>query len=143
MALRAITVRTVQALKPGTTIWDAAHREAVKGFGVRRQRGDAVYVVKYRVFGRQRFVTIGRHGSPWTPERARREAKQLLGLVADGRDPQAERVEARERAAGTLGRVAADYLKHAKKKQKPRSYSETERHLQTNWKPIFYILSIL
>jgi integrase len=117
-------------------IWDAGHREAVKGFGVRRQRGDAVYVIKYRVHGRQRFVTIGRHGSPWTPDKARREAKRLLGLVADGKDPQAEKLEARERAAGTLGRVAADYLKHAKKKQKPRSYSETERHLLINWKPL-------
>ena len=136
MALRGIAVRTVQGLKPGETIWDAGHREAVKGFGVRRQRGDPVYVIKYRVFGRQRFVTIGRHGSPWTPDKARREAKRLLGLVADGKDPQAEKIEARAKAADTLGRVMDDYLKHAKKKQKPRSYAETERHLLTNWKPL-------
>jgi len=136
MALRGIAVRTVQALKPGGTIWDAGHREAVKGFGVRRQRGDPVYVIKYRVFGRQRFVTIGRHGSPWTPDKARREAKRLLGLVADGKDPQAEKIEARAKSADTLGSVADDYLKHAKKMQKPRSYAEIERHLLTNWKPL-------
>jgi integrase len=136
MALNAVTVRTVEALGPNTTIWDSNHREAVKGFGVRRQRGDAVYVIKYRVYGRQRFVTIGRHGSPWTPDKARQEAKRLLGLVADGKDPQAEKIEARDRAAGTLGRVAADYLKHVNKKQRPRSYSETERHLLINWKPL-------
>src|SRR3977135_4248709 len=109
MALRGIAVRTVQALKPGETIWDAGHREAVKGFGARRQRRDPVYVIKYRVFGRQRFVTIGRHGTS-TPDRARREAKRLLVLVAAGRDPQAEKIEARDRAADTLGRVAGDYL---------------------------------
>src|SRR4029077_15627296 len=114
------------------TIWDAGHREAVKGFGARRQRGDPVYVIKYRVFGRQRFVTIGRHGSPWTPDKARKEAKRLLGLAADGKDPHAEKIEARARAADTLSRVADDYLK---KKQKPRSYAETERHLLINWKP--------
>jgi integrase len=136
MALRVVTVRTVQALKAGESIWDAGHREAVRGFGVRRQRGDPVYVIKYRVFGRQRFVTIGRHGAPWTPDKARREAKRLLGSVAAGKDPQAEKIEARERAAGTLGGVAADYLKHAKKKQKPRSYAETERHLLVNWRPL-------
>ena len=136
MALRGIAVRTVQALKPGETIWDAGHREAVKGFGARRQRGDPVYIIKYRVFGRQRFVTIGRHGSPWTPDKARKEAKRLLGLVADGKDPQAEKIEARARAADTLRRVADDYLKYAKKKQKPRSYAETERHLLINWKPM-------
>jgi hypothetical protein len=109
MASKGITVRTVHAMKPGATIWDAGHKEAVKGFGVRRQRGEAVYVIKYRIFGRQRFVTIGRHGSPWTPDKARREAKRLLGMVAAGRDPQAEKVEAQAKAADTLGKVADDY----------------------------------
>jgi len=136
MALKGITVRTVLALKSGETIWDAGHNEAVKGFGVRRQQRDAVYVIKYRVFGRQRFVTIGRHGSPWTPDKARREAKRLLGLVASGKDPQTEKAEARAQANDTLGKVAEDYLKFAKKKQKPRSYAETERHLLVNWKPM-------
>jgi integrase len=136
MALKGITVRTVQALKPGETVWDAGHNEAVKGFGVRRQRGVPVYVIKYRAFGRQRFVTIGWHGSPWTPDKARREAKRLLGLVAAGKDPQTEKADAKAKAADTLGKVADDYLKYAKKKQKPRSYAETERHLLINWKPL-------
>jgi hypothetical protein len=39
--------------------------------------------------GRQRWYTIGRHGSPWTPETARSEARRLLGLVANGGDPAA------------------------------------------------------
>jgi hypothetical protein len=101
MALQGVTVRAVQLLRPGQTIWDADHREAVRGFGVRRQRGNPVYVIKYRVFGRQRFVTIGAHGSPWTPENARREAKRLLGLVADGKDPQAEKANARAKNSAT------------------------------------------
>ena len=136
MTLKSITIRTVQALKPGETVWDAGHNEAVKGFGVRRQRGDAAYVIKYRTFGRQRFVTIGRHGSPWTPDLARREAKRLLGLVAAGKDPQTDKAEAKAKAADTLGKVAKSYLEYAKKKQKPRSYAETERHLLINWKPL-------
>jgi integrase len=136
MALKGITIRTVQALKQGETIWDADHKEAVRGFGVRRQRGNPFYVIKYRVFGRQRFVTIGPHGAPWTPDKARREAKRLLGLVADGKDPQAEKIEARAKAADTIGKVADDYLRQAKKKLKPRSYVETERHLCVNWKPL-------
>ena len=136
MALQSVTVRTVKALKAGQTVWDANHREAVRGFGVRRQRGNPVYVIKYRVFGRQRFITIGPHGSPWTPDKARREAKRLLGLVADGKDPQAEKMDARAKAADTIGKVADDYLKHAKKTQKPRSYAETERHLLVDCKPL-------
>ena len=75
MAALSITIRAVQSPAPGETIWDAGHRQAVRGFGVRRQHGLPVYVVKYRAFGRQRFFTIGPHGSPWTPEKARKEAK--------------------------------------------------------------------
>ena len=136
MAQTAITLRSVQALEPGATIWDAGHREAVRGFGVRRQRGDPVYVIKYRVLGRQRFVTIGPHGSPWTPEKARREAKRLLGLVADGKDPADEKAQAQLRERDTLGKIAEAYLTVARDRQKPRSYVETKRHLLANWKPL-------
>ncbi|WP_314963885.1 Arm DNA-binding domain-containing protein [Bradyrhizobium cosmicum] len=62
----------------------------------------ATYVLKYRVFGRQRFVTIGPHGAPWTRERARKEAKRLLGLVANGKDPAEERAKARLQTADPL-----------------------------------------
>ena len=89
-----------------------------------------------RVFGRQRFVTIGRHQFALNPDKARREAKRLLGLVAEHKDPQQEKTEARTKAADTIGRVADDYLAHAKKRQKPRSYAETKRHLTANWKPL-------
>jgi integrase len=136
MAVTGITARAVQALRTGETIWDAGHREAVRGFGVRRQRGHPTYVVKYRVFGRQRFFTIGPHGSPWTPAKARKEAKRLLGLVADGKDPADERAQAALRAADTLRRIADEYLKQAKQKQRPRTYSEIERYLLTDWKPL-------
>jgi integrase len=136
MAVSSITIRAVQALKPGETIWDADHREAVRGFGVRRQRDQATYVLKYRVFGRQRFVTIGPHGGPWTPGLARREAKRLLGLVADGKDPADEKAKARLQAADTLRVIADQYLRNAKQRLKPRTYSEIERYLLVSWKSL-------
>ncbi|WP_338834253.1 tyrosine-type recombinase/integrase [Bradyrhizobium septentrionale] len=136
MAVSSITIRAVQALKSGETIWDADHREAVRGFGVRRQRDQATYVLKYRVFGRQRFVTIGPHGAPWTPELARREAKRLLGLVADGKDPADEKAKARLQAADTLRAIADQYLRNAKQRLKPRTYSDIERYLLVSWKPL-------
>ncbi|WP_233475280.1 tyrosine-type recombinase/integrase [Bradyrhizobium brasilense] len=136
MAVSSVTIRAVHALKPGETIWDADHREAVRGFGVRRQRDQATYVLKYRVFGRQRFVTIGPHGAPWTPELARREAKRLLGLVADGKDPADEKAKARLQAADTLRTIADQYLRIAKQRLKPRTYSEIERYLLISWKPL-------
>ena len=136
MAVSNITIRAVQALKPGETIWDADHREAVRGFGVRRQRDQATYVLKYRVFGRQRFVTIGPHGAPWTPELARKEAKRLLGLVANGKDPADEKAKAHLQAADTLRAIADQYLRNAKQRLKPRTYSEIERYLLVSWKPL-------
>jgi integrase len=136
MASASITIRAVQALAPGDVLWDGGHKEAVRGFGVRRQRDQATYVLKYRVFGRQRFFTIGPHGSPWTPEKARREAKRLLGLVADGKDPADAKVEASLQAADTLRKITDQYLGVAKKKQRPRTYSEIARYLLITWKPL-------
>src|SRR4029079_13326955 len=74
-------------------IWDAA----VPGFGARRQKGASVaYVLKYRTAeGRQRWHTIGRHGSPWTPDTARETARIILGRVADGADPAGEKIAKR------------------------------------------------
>jgi integrase len=64
----------------------------VKGFLLSvTKTGNKSYVVEYRTGnGRgapKRRYTIGRHGSPWTPEQARIEAKRLLSLVAAGSDP--------------------------------------------------------
>jgi integrase len=86
-----ISKRTVDQLSPGSwnlLLWDCD----VKGFGVRcRASGAKYYFVKMRIGRRQRWITIGRHGSPWTPEAARREALRLLGLKAAGKDPATER----------------------------------------------------
>ncbi len=84
---RRVTKRVVDSLKPGELRWDVE----LKGFGVRCQRSAKVYLVKKRVGGRQRWITIGRHGSPWTPEMARREAQKLLGDIAAGNDPSISR----------------------------------------------------
>jgi integrase len=94
---KLIGLREIRALMPGETVWDAG-KGAVAGFGARRQTGDAVaYILKSRTAeGRQRWHTIGRHGAPWTPEAARTEAKRLLGEVARGGDPAAEKQSKRK-----------------------------------------------
>jgi integrase len=84
VSAKRIGKRDIDKLQPGHTIWDSA----VAGFGARRQVGAVSYVLFYRTAeGRQRWYTIGRHGSPWTPDEARHEAKRLLGSVANGLDP--------------------------------------------------------
>src|SRR6266852_232917 len=89
MARRKIGLREVRALQPRQTIWDST----VAGFGARRQRSEVIsYLLIYRTKeGRQRWHTIGRHGSPWTPETARDKARELLGEVVKGTDPAAEK----------------------------------------------------
>src|SRR6516164_2627148 len=93
MTGRRIGIRQITALRPGQTIWDPS----LPGFGARRQKSAAVsYVLFYRTKeGRQRWFTIGRHGAPWTPETARKEAQRLLGHVVEKRDPAIEKRIAR------------------------------------------------
>jgi len=80
MALGKITKTVVDQMQPGEWLWDADHREVVEGFGARRQRDGVFYYLRYRLHGRQHINSIGRHGSPYTPETARIEAKRRLGL---------------------------------------------------------------
>src|SRR5262249_17260054 len=99
-----VSKRTVDQLSAGV-IWD----RDVKGFGVRcRQSGAKHYVLKMRVGGRQRWITIGRHGSPWTPDTARRDALRLLGLRAAGKDPALERD--RQKGAATIAELGTRFL---------------------------------
>src|SRR5690348_2244655 len=118
-----ITKRSVDALHPTANgaecvLWD----NAVKGFGVRAQRGGSKsYIVHYRAgTGRGapiRKVTIGRHGSPWTPDTARREAKRLLGLVENGADPAADKAAGQK--APTMAELAERFLnEHVESKRK-------------------------
>jgi integrase len=104
-----IGLREVRALGLNEIIWDTS----VRGFHARRQRGPAVtYAAFYRTKeGRQRWHKIGRHGAPWTPEKAREEALRILGNVADGADPAAEKRAARK--ATTVAELCDVYLADA------------------------------
>jgi integrase len=106
---RRIGLREVRALGPGAELWDSG----VRGFGARRQAGPLVsYVLMYRPRdGRQRRFTIGRHGAPWTPDTAREEARRLLGDIARGADPSADKRETRE--AMTIAELCDVYLADA------------------------------
>jgi integrase len=109
MSGKRIGLRDVRGLSPGETIWDAA----VPGFGARRQQSEAIaYILKYRTKeGRQRWMTIGRHGAPWTPDEAREEARRVLGGVATGEDPSADKML--KRKAATVSELCDQYLADA------------------------------
>lgn len=126
-----ITKRTVDALKPGDLVWD----DDVSGFGVRRQRKAKTYVLKFRAGGRQRWYTIGKHGSPWTVEKARTEAKRLLGKVADGKDPSAVRDTLKDRPSvkDLCERFLEDY---AAEHKRPSSQYNDQANMQNHVIPL-------
>jgi integrase len=129
VAVRKISLKAVTELAPGQTVWDAE----VKGFGVRRQRRVAVYVLKFRDHdGRQHFMTIGRHGSPWTPDEARKEAKRRLHTRTEClAGPSALAL-----ASPTLETFSRTYLEsYARLHKKPRSVAEDRRNLELHILP--------
>jgi integrase len=116
-----ITKQSVERLRPGGEwLWDTV----LQGFGARRQVDGAHYALRYRVAGKQRIMSIGRHGV-YAPDRARNEARRLLGLIATGGDPLAEK----RRPAGLAAEVER-YLERKRPQMKPRTFTEVERHLR-------------
>lgn len=107
MATGFITKRAVDACQPRDrqfVLWDAGDK-SVKGFGLLvLPSGNKSYVFQFRLGGRAgrlRRYTIGKHGSPWTPDTARAHAKKLAEQVRLGIDPidaAREEIAARERA---------------------------------------------
>jgi integrase len=123
MPVAKLTLRTIEASKPAAvrfTIWDSE----VRGFGLRMTpKGERTYVVRYRARGRLRWYTIGRHGSPWTPDEARRDALRVLGRVAEGDDPAASKQA--DRDSESLSEFAMRYIdEQARTKNKPRTVTD-------------------
>src|SRR5215467_1757488 len=125
--LGKVTKSTVERLPLNAVLWD----QSLVGFGARRQLRHVHYLLRYRLNGHQRFITIGRHGT-FTPETARNEAKRLLGLVASKVDPATERVRPTE----TFGAEVDRYLERKRPSLKPKTIIEVERHLLVHAKPL-------
>ncbi len=129
--------RAVDALAPtqrDSFLWDTDMR----GFGVKcTPKGRKVYIVQYQLGGRGtplRRMTIGAHGSPWTPERARAEAERILAEVALGGDPAGAR--AKKRSELTVADVADRYLaEHVSIHNRPSTAKEASRIVEKRIKP--------
>ncbi|MGD9658756.1 MAG: tyrosine-type recombinase/integrase [Methylocystis sp.] len=127
MARGKISKRTVDALEwrsPGPAqqfLWDTA----LQGFGVYvLASGQKTYVAQFRRDGRSQRVKIGVHGS-LTPEQARAEAARILGRVALGDDPAAEKRE--RKAAQTVKAIADEFLAHIEQMKKTATAAEYRR----------------
>ena len=82
----------------------------LKGFALRvTAKGVKSFIVETTIGNKIRRMTIGRYGKV-TAEDARKEAKKILGKIAAGGDPVAEKKQARAKSV-TLKEVFEEYLK--------------------------------
>lgn len=158
MATGKITKRAVDAMPRAAMgarnyLWD----DGLKGFGLMvTDKGARSYILQYRIGGRgnpTRRVTIGKHGSPWTPETARNRASELLEQVRRKVDPfdaeratvEAATAEKESRAAHkvVLSRLAfetiADNFINGYAKKNLKRWKEYEGVIARDLKPAFGI----
>ena len=98
--------------------------DSLKGFALRITRnGIKSFVVEKLINRKVRRITLGRYGE-LTTEQARREAQKMLGKIATGIDPIAEKL-AEKACAITLMETWQDYIK-ARKSLKPKTRYDYE-----------------
>ncbi len=133
-----LTKRTVDAAKPKQSdyvLWDSD----LAGFGLRvRPSGAKSYIVQYRTAGGRsgvvRKVTLGRHGSPWTPDSARAKAWRILGTIANGADPAREKTE--KRRDMTVADLCELYLAEGCITKKPSTLATDRGRIERHIKPL-------
>lgn len=133
-----ITKRVVDAAAPRAATYLIRDTE-VKGFVlVVTPAGSRSYALDYRAgTGRRapkRRYTIGKHGSPWTPELARREAIILQGEIKDGHDPAVKRKAAREMM--TFAELCDAYLAEGVSHKKASTLKADKGRIVHHLKPL-------
>lgn len=129
-----LTKSVVEALRSEATpyfVWD----NQVIGFGVRvMPSGVRTYQVQYRKGGRTRRSSIGRHGVV-TADQARMRARELLGLVAMGRNPVEEL--AQHRRQPTVALLCDRFMaEHAGQHCKPSTRRNYHQIIELYIKPV-------
>ncbi len=93
--------------------------EKLPGFFLRVGQKTKIYFIEKKINGRPVKITIGAHGQV-TAEQARSRATKLIGQIADGRDPMAEKRAARQGQV-TLGKAFEDFLNSRQAGENPLS----------------------
>lgn len=109
--------------------------DQLKGFAVRiTKSGIKSFIIEKLINSKVRRITLGRYGE-LTVEQARKEAQKLLGKIATGIDPIAEKLSAKA-CVVTLDEVFKEYL-NSRKSLKAKTiydYKNTLRLAFSDWK---------
>jgi integrase len=116
-------------------LWDGE----LKGFGLKVSKGGRkTYICKYRSgSGRtapSRRMTIGAHGSPWTLDQARAEARKILGRAANGEDPAKEKQDVKKQI--TVSQLCDLYLQHGAGTKKASTLATDKGRIERHIKPL-------
>jgi integrase len=137
MKLMATTVRAAK-IEPGkseTIYFD----EDVPGFGLRlRAGGSQTFVFQYKIGNKQRRLALGKATALNLTE-VRKLALQHYASVKRGEDPASDKAEARRQASETFKSCLDQYLEALRKRYRPRSFKEIERHLTKHAKPLHHM----
>jgi integrase len=136
-----LTKRTVDAAEVPASVETFLWDDHLRGFGLRiYPSGRRAFVVQYRLRGgrggRTRRIVLGEYGK-MTADEARKRAVKVLVAVDDGRDPVAERDEAR--SALTVADLADCYLAEgpaAKPNKRASSWAADHSNIQRHIKPL-------
>lgn len=108
----------------------------LKGFALRvTASGTKSFVVEKIIGNKVRRITLGKYSDALPVEKARRKAQVLLGQIADGIDPIAEKRTTKMRSV-SLKQVLDDYMQ-ARKSLKPKTLYDYKRVLDiafNHWK---------
>lgn len=117
------TKTAIAALKAPETGYALHWDDTLPGFGLRITASNVrSFILQRRIKGRDRRITIGRYPGV-SPEIARKEAQKLLGQIAGGGDPVAER--ARHKLEGTaLETVFTEYTRHRRRRKDHKPLKE-------------------
>ena len=111
------------------------------GFGLRIRtdqktgREHRSYIFQYKIGSKHRRLNCGKVGKVTAAE-ARKSAKKYAVVLLNREDPANERAAACQEPSQTIGATIPDYLAARQLAMKPRSYEETKRHLEIQWRPL-------
>lgn len=114
-----LTRTALKKMQPGDILWDAE----LKGFGARRQKDCVSFFLYCRFRGRQRWVTIGRMGNPWTLDTARAEVLKRMTLMSQDIDPG----NPTSHSSSTTTEAIGQFLAEHGPKLKPKTLNDYKR----------------